>query len=154
MEIINPNQNQTKKPKSNYNGNKRINTRKSTANKKQGLQTPKDKGYVIPKITEEDLNRTYITTLGDLIKLLDYGVNHDSIVLPTQKLTRAISDPVLKKNFLIGYFQNEMPILIDKVLSKKCTENYTEITPEYIVRKTAEYLANNFINSNHIYLEM
>lgn len=154
MEIKELNQQKTTNTKSNYTGNKPNNTRKTTKNQKQGSQAPKNKGYVIPKITEEDLNKTYITTLGDLINLLDYGTNHDHIIVPNQKLTRAISDPVLKRNFLIGYFQNEMPILIDKVLSRKCTENYKKIKPEDIVRKTAEYLANKFINSKYIYLEM
>lgn len=150
MEITNLKQNQTRKTKSNYNGNKQNNTRKSTANKKQGSQAPKNKGYVIPKITEEELNRTYITTLGDLINLLDYGVNHDSIVLPIQKLTRAISNPVLKKHFLDGYFSNELPILTNKIISSL----YEDFTTKDIIKKTVEYLAKKFIDSKYIYFEM
>lgn len=150
MEIKELNQQKTTKTKSNYTGNKPNNTRKTTKNQKQGSQAPKNKGYVIPKITEEELNQTYITTLGDLINLLDYGTNHDHIIVPNQKLTRAISNPELKKHFLSGYFTNELPIMTNKIISS-LSEN---CTAEEIIRKTAEFLANKFINSKYIYFEM
>lgn len=93
----------------------------------QGLDKPKMKCWIIPKITEKELNQTYITTLGDLIGLLEYGSTHNSVLLPNKRFNLCKNDKNFKQFFFDGYFDGELNKILTAVDNANCKTPYQAV---------------------------